>query len=80
MLIVSLSRMHSLSSAKSTSDVVASAAAVVGSARRVASVVAATAGTSLTVTGAMILLLDNDGVAVTVVSVDEQGKKLEKIE
>ena len=70
--------MHSVSSAKGASDVVASAAAVVGSARGVASVVTATTGTSLTMTGAVILLLDNDGVAVTVVSVDEQGKKLER--
>jgi hypothetical protein len=50
----------------------------VGSARRVASVVAATAGTSLTVTGAVVLLLDDDGVAITVVSVNEKGKKLER--
>jgi hypothetical protein len=50
---------------------------VVGSARGVASVVAATTGTSLTVTGTVVLLLDDDGIAVTVISVNEQGKKLE---
>jgi hypothetical protein len=77
-LVVSSSCMRSLSSARSTLDVVASAAAVVGTTRGVASVVAAAAGTSLTVTGAVVLLLDDDSVAVTVVSVNEQGKKLER--
>jgi ABC-type nickel/cobalt efflux system permease component RcnA len=51
---------------------------VVGSTRGVASVVAAAAGTSLTVTGAVVLLLDDDSVTVTVISVNEQGKKLER--
>jgi len=78
LLILSLSCVHSLASAKNASDVVASAAAVVGSARGVASVIAATTGASLTVTSTVILLLDNNGVAVPVVSVDEQGKELER--
>jgi ABC-type nickel/cobalt efflux system permease component RcnA len=49
-----------------------------GSARGVTSVIAATTGTSLTVTSAVVLLLDDNGIAITVVSVNEQGKKLEK--
>ena len=68
----------SFSTAKRPSDVVASATAVVGTARRVASVVAATTGTSLTVTGAVVFLLDDDGVAITMVPVNEKGKKLER--
>lgn len=62
----------------SSSDIVASAAAVVGSARGVASVVATTAGTSLTVTAAVVFLLNDDRIAITVVSVNQKGKKLER--
>lgn len=60
------------------SDIVASAAAVVGSTGRVASVVATTAGTSLAVTSAVVFLFDDDRIAVTVVSVNQKGKKLER--
>ena len=51
---------------------------MVGSAGGVASVVATTAGTSLTVASAMVLLLNDDRITITVVSVNQKGKKLKR--
>ena len=68
----------SLNGRASCSDIIASTAAVVGSTRGVASVVATTAGTSLSVTSAVVLLLNGDGIALTVVSVNQKSKKLER--
>jgi hypothetical protein len=58
------------------SDIIASVAAVMGSARRVASVVATTTGASLAVASAVVFFLDYNRVAVTVVSMNQQCKEL----
>lgn len=60
-------------------DVVAPASAVMRSSRRVASVVASMAGSSVAVTSRVVLSLDNDSIAVTVVSVDEQSEQLRMV-
>lgn len=70
------SNLMPVSGTKRKSDVVASFA-VVRTARR-ASVVASTAGASLTVAGAVVFLLDNNRVTIAVVSVNKQREQLIK--